>query len=933
MKRLFFILIIAVLFVNVGYSQTAGCAQDSIYMWKNGAKVKYTDAERENGIQLSCERQMDTLVPSVFAWGDPSTGYIVESLDFDYSLNYKLDDNGGTEVVLPKDDCWGKVFSLSFNNPTPPGVPAFTFNFFGEEYANVVPNSNGSLRFPTGAGDYTGTYAFITPDNAVDANDYLYCSFAESQTLPDSRLTFGRHGSPVLNAVMTPFHDIHFGTEESSNGCSQYPGHMYFQIQGEYPCRKILLSYYQVPLFYGGGAHCNPDSLATHMAVLYETTNVIEFYIKNSSATSSTNEHKSVLGIQNLAGTVAYCPPGRNNGVWTTSNEAWRIRPTGELEYDIAWFKRPSQGAQAGELVAITSEVDGTDRGILANPTMAEGETWYICRAEIYRLDGNSFYVYDSILYKPFQANDMYLEGKFNNITTQELTDNVSLYDTICKGEDITFTLRGAQRYTIVSPSNYENTQITIDSALVEGNYVFTGTVTLSPHVDSSDMTFVFNYIDFGSSYADTVCQRNLTTRVHLNEFEVDLGRDTTICRHEQVTYRDLKKEVEGTYSFEYSAVEGTSATINQDEIIYSPNETQYLYCTLTDKFGCTAKDSALITVNDAPDISIEGVLAICNGDATTLNVVSSLPNCLFEWSNGETTQSITVSPNTTTEYEVTVKLPPAMCSISTSATVEVKQAPDVWVSNDVNICNGETATIEVFTSEQTTPRYVWTSVDESVNNSSYSSLVVAPATSTQYVVTAYNDINCHASDTLTVFVEQKPIPVITFSPKTIDALTPIVVFTDSTENSVSTLWEISDGAISEDKVFMHEFEVGDTNLSYIVSLTSKTAFGCEDSVSTLIRVSREHYLWAPTGVFLHASDPQNRTFAIHIDNIVEFNLKIYNRWGTLLFETSDIQQAWDCTYKGKNVQQGVYVWKATYRHNDAPNRLQTETGEFMIYE
>ena len=45
------------------------------------------------------------------------------------------------------------------------------------------------------------------------------------------------------------------------------------------------------------------------------------------------------------------------------------------------------------------------------------------------------------------------------------------------------------------------------------------------------------------------------------------------------------------------------------------------------------------------------------------------------------------------------------------------------------------------------------------------------------------------------------------------------------------------------------------------------------------------------------------------------------------------MQRPWDCTYKGKPVQQGVYIWKATFRHNDSPNRLQNDSGEFMIYE
>gem|GEM_PF-2711448 len=921
MKRLFFILLLGMICNHTLFSQSAGCAQDSIYIWRNGTKVSYTDSERINGIQLNCQRQMDTLVPSVFAWGDPNDGYTCEPIEYDSTLNFVL----SHEVILPKDDCWGKVFSLAFNNPTPTGIPPFTFNFYGEEYANCVPNSNGSLRFPRGIEDYSGQYAVVTPDAATTAVEYLYCNYSYSQTLPDTRITWGSttSGSPVLNAIMTPFHDIYFTTGGGSS--ITYPGHMYFEIEGEYPCRKIKLSYYQVPLF---GKHGNNDTaalyLSTHMAVLYETTNVIEFYIKDKPVGTSTNDSNAVLGIQNYDGRFV-CPPGRNNGVWSAFNEAWRIRPTGALDYDVAWFKRPSSGPNAGQLIPITSEVSGLDRGILANPTMEEGNTMYICRAEIWRLDGNRFYVWDSIMYKPFQTDTMRLEGKFNSVATQEISNDVLLYDTICKGEQITFTLNGAQRYSIISPSYFADTRINTDSTLVGDSLVFTGSVTLNHHVDSTEMTFVFNYINFGSNYGDTTCQRGLKARIHIKDFQVDLGADTVVCRTEEVTYKDLLKSTEGTYTW--------SNGLQGEEITYTPNQTEYIVCTLTDKFGCSASDSALITVNDAPDIHIEGNMAICQGSATTLNVVSSLPNCLFEWSNGETTQSITVSPENTTEYEVTVKLPPAMCSVSTTATVEVKKAPVIYLSENPRICNGETANIEVFTSETEPLRYVWSSLDASVDGSTQTQQTVAPSTTMQYMVTAYNNINCNSSDTLTVFVEQKPVPILTFNPSTIDALTPIVVFSDSTENSASTLWRISDGTISEERVFMHEFDVGDTNLSYTITLTSSTAFGCTDSVSNLIRVKREHYLWAPTGVYIHASDPRNRTFALHIDNITEFDLKIYNRWGTLIFESSDIKQAWDCTYKGKKVQQGVYVWKVAYRHNDAPNRLITDSGEFMVYE
>lgn len=891
MKKVFFVFaLMLICFSNSAFSQGAGCAQDSVYRYHNGEKVKYTDDEKLNGIQLDCQRQKDTITLSVFAWGDPDAGYAVESIPYDPPYAF----NSGTEYVLPTDDVWGELMNLSYGRPPEaPGTPIFTFNFYGTEYNSVVNGSNNLLSFD----------ASVASANINNPSQINGCNWSYSASIPSTSL--------YKNAIMGPYHDIDFN----------YGGHMYFQIVGEYPCRKIVLSFYEVPMY-----SCH--TLCTDMIVLYETTNVIEFYMQSKPLCSSWNGGRAILGIQDASGTRATAIPGYNSTQWTATNEAWRIRPTGALEYDVQWFKRTTKGPHAGELQQITSEVSGLPSGlraIVAEPTIEDSTTTYIARAEIWRLDDNSFYVYDSITYHPFQVEPMKVVGAFDSIVTViNKVDTVLFYDTVCKGDSITFTFSGANRYAILEPENLANIPVVVDSAMVNDTMVYTGRVTVRNNPTLEDVRYVFRYIDLGYAY-DTVCSRTLTAMIHNKEFNVDLGNDTTICRNETAVYKDLLKETPGVYTWSNGYV--------GEQTSYEPQETEWLRCTLTDRFGCSATDSARITVNVAPDVTIEGIMSICQGTSTTLRAVSSEPNCIYEWSNGATTESITVSPDVTTEYSVTVKLPPAMCEVVKTATVEVKQSPDIYVSEDKKICNGESADIHVYDNESYTPRYVWHSLDESVEGSGEQHLIVSPFSTTQYVVNAYNDINCSSTDTLTVFVEQKPRPVITLNPKVIDALTPIVVFVDSTENSATTLWEISDGSISEDRVFMHEFEVGDTNLSYTVRLTSSTSFGCVDSTSMVVRVKREHYLWAPTGVYLHATDPANRTFSVHVDNVVEYNLRIYNRWGTLVYETNDMQKAWDCTYKGKPVQQGVYVWKATFRHNDSPNRLQKDSGEFMIYE
>jgi len=46
------------------------------------------------------------------------------------------------------------------------------------------------------------------------------------------------------------------------------------------------------------------------------------------------------------------------------------------------------------------------------------------------------------------------------------------------------------------------------------------------------------------------------------------------------------------------------------------------------------------------------------------------------------------------------------------------------------------------------------------------------------------------------------------------------------------------------------------------------------------------------------------------------YNLQIFNRWGTLIFESQDYNIGWDGTYQGVIVQEGTYIWKIEFREN-----------------
>jgi gliding motility-associated-like protein len=56
---------------------------------------------------------------------------------------------------------------------------------------------------------------------------------------------------------------------------------------------------------------------------------------------------------------------------------------------------------------------------------------------------------------------------------------------------------------------------------------------------------------------------------------------------------------------------------------------------------------------------------------------------------------------------------------------------------------------------------------------------------------------------------------------------------------------------------------------------------------------------------------------------ITELTFRIYNRWGELVFETSDRSKKWDGYYKGMIQPGGVYIYTCTYVTEDGVKRLQ----------
>jgi gliding motility-associated-like protein len=107
------------------------------------------------------------------------------------------------------------------------------------------------------------------------------------------------------------------------------------------------------------------------------------------------------------------------------------------------------------------------------------------------------------------------------------------------------------------------------------------------------------------------------------------------------------------------------------------------------------------------------------------------------------------------------------------------------------------------------------------------------------------------------------------------------------------------------------KFPEGYTGI-YTIQLIVETAEGCVDTVDRILTVNTDIIFYAPTA-FTPDGDEFNQNWNYFVTGVDEFRfeLKIYNRWGEVIWETKDIHASWDGTYKGKLVPPGSYNWTA----------------------
>ncbi|MFK7786388.1 MAG: gliding motility-associated C-terminal domain-containing protein, partial [Crocinitomicaceae bacterium] len=151
-------------------------------------------------------------------------------------------------------------------------------------------------------------------------------------------------------------------------------------------------------------------------------------------------------------------------------------------------------------------------------------------------------------------------------------------------------------------------------------------------------------------------------------------------------------------------------------------------------------------------------------------------------------------------------------------------------------------------------------------------------------------------------------------NPNFVSMLEPTVnLYNSSSLDVTSWNWTINGAETAQTATTENVLNVSypeDIPGDYEVTLITENTFGCIDSITRFVTVVNDVILYAPN-TFTPDNDEFNQSWEFHISgiDIFDFNLKIFNRWGEIVWESNDPSVSWDGTYNGKIVQDGTYTW------------------------
>ena len=336
------------------------------------------------------------------------------------------------------------------------------------------------------------------------------------------------------------------------------------------------------------------------------------------------------------------------------------------------------------------------------------------------------------------------------------------------------------------------------------------------------------------------------------------------------------------------------------------------------DSNNCEESASITISEPDSLIVLISGPATVCEREnaVLTATVIGGTSPYSYTWTPGTmNTSAVTVSPEETTTYTVTITDLNGCTTISEEQTLVVNVLPVVLFNADTS--TGCSPLCVLFSNNS--PNYMDATWDFGGGKTETGAEITRcyPDPGVYTVTLTVTDSNgCSNSRTAPdlIKVYSNPEADFTITPPDVAPVSSEVHFNNQSIGTTNWFWNFGDVLKSTSTLKNPAFIYVNIG-TYTVSLTVTNNEGCMDSVSHTITIEPEFSLYIPNS-FTPGNDGINDFFAPKGAEFESFEMEIYNRWGERIYYTalpnlSREEGLWNGTVNGKDsAPEGVYVYK-----------------------
>ena len=344
---------------------------------------------------------------------------------------------------------------------------------------------------------------------------------------------------------------------------------------------------------------------------------------------------------------------------------------------------------------------------------------------------------------------------------------------------------------------------------------------------------------------------------------------------------------------------------------------------TVTDTNNCVYAENVNITQPVAPLFATYTAIqpqcfGYSNGQLIA-NPTGGTAPYTFVWSNGDTNLVNDSIPKGT--YNLTVTDANG-CTFDTLCVLD--EPPLLGVSFDADIIVGCSPLQVTFTNtSETNNACQWQFGDGNTYNSCDSVVNIYQDGGIYDVTLTATDINgctnfATYDDFITVY--QSPTAGILADPTYLFAGNDQTNITNQSVGAEFYIWNMGDAPVNhfyfEPGNYTYSANLSDT---FMITLIAISSDNCPDTAYQQIIFDNDPFYYVPN-TFIPDGDGVNDVWNVVFSNpedVKKYNMQIFDRWGELIFETTNIYQGWDGTYRNNQCQDGTYVWKLSFSWDD----------------